>query len=110
MEIAAEARGSIEIHALADDYERDDEPTQQGQENSHGASMDEGSVPNASRSGDRVLVEFIKSGDNRATQNSDSIQRHPEFGSTTRITRRTPTPRRHPFGRGDRCGESLPEI
>src|SRR6516164_7504624 len=110
MEISAEPCRPIEIQAPADDDERNGESTQQGDEDSHGAAMDQGSVQNASRFGDRVLVEFIKRGENRGTQNSDSIQGHPEFGSTTRLTRRTPTPRGRPFGRGDGCGESLPEI
>ena len=110
MEITAEAGRPIEVQALADDDQRDDEPTQQAQEDSHGAAVNQGSVPKAPRSGDRGLVEFIERGENRGTQNSDCIQGHPEFGSATCITRRTPTPHRHPFGRGDRCGESLPEI
>jgi hypothetical protein len=65
------------MQTAAGDDQRNRESAQQGQQNTHGATMNQSAVPEALGAGHRAGVELIDCGQHRRGQNRSYIQQHP---------------------------------
>ena len=80
MEKAGQAGGSIQMQTPADDDQREGESAQKGQQDPHGAAMNERAAPQTPCALDRPGMEDVERGQRSRPQDGEDIQDHPQPG------------------------------
>ena len=99
MKIAGQARRGIEMKPPADDNQRDRKSAKKRQQNSHRSPMNERAAPESLCAVHRPGMKLIKRREDRSSQDSNSIQNHPQLCCAPGAAHRTRHCATRPFRR-----------